>query len=208
MRSLNTLSEAAQQADALIFDCDGTLVDTIPAHLHALQVGFERIGLNFPAEWFHQNHSLTADALLQKFQDDGLGQIEDPKAVLAKHQVLFRESLHMLEEVSVIASIAREYKGKLPMAVASNGNRVNVEVSLEAVDLLPYFDAIVAREDVLHGKPEPDVYLEAAHRLNVAPNRCLVFEDSETGLAAGRAAGARVIDIREYYQPTWQQAGH
>jgi HAD superfamily hydrolase (TIGR01509 family) len=76
------------------------------------------------------------------------------------------------------------------MAVASNGRRRNVEATLRVgTKLLPLFDCIVAAEDVVHGKPEPDVFLEAARRMKVDPDRCVVFEDSNEGLEAAQRAG-------------------
>jgi HAD superfamily hydrolase (TIGR01509 family) len=88
------------------------------------------------------------------------------------------------------------------MAVASNGRRRNVEATLRVgTKLLPLFDCIVAAEDVVHGKPEPDVFLEAARRMKVDPDRCVVFEDSNEGLEAAQRAGMRGIDIRAFYSP-------
>lgn len=87
------------------------------------------------------------------------------------------------------------------MAVASNGRRRNVEATLRVTKLLPLFNCIVAGEDVVHGKPEPDVFLEAARRMQVEPERCVVFEDSNEGLEAAHRAGMRGIDIRTFYLP-------
>jgi HAD superfamily hydrolase (TIGR01509 family) len=83
----------------------------------------------------------------------------------------------------------------LPTAVASNGNTDHVVASLTKADLLPLFDVIVGREAVAHGKPAPDLYLEAARRLSVAPNLCVVFEDSLECMEAARRAGMRAYDV-------------
>ena len=88
------------------------------------------------------------------------------------------------------------------MAVASNGARANVELSLKAVGLDGLFDAMVAVDDVAHGKPAPDLYVEAARRLGAHPDGCIVFEDTEPGFAAARAAGMRVRDVRNFRSPT------
>ena len=87
------------------------------------------------------------------------------------------------------------------MAVASNGHRANIEATLSITKLLPLFDVIVAAEDVEYGKPAPDVFLEAARRMNVDPAQCIAFEDSNEGLEAAQKAGMRTIDIREHYWP-------
>ncbi|MEO6982268.1 MAG: HAD family phosphatase, partial [Edaphobacter sp.] len=88
-------------------------------------------------------------------------------------------------------------------AVATNGERANVESTLRVTELLPLFDEVVAAEDVKHGKPAPDVFLEAARRMHVVAGRCVAFEDSDEGLMAARAAGMRVVDIREYFVPEY-----
>jgi HAD superfamily hydrolase (TIGR01509 family) len=87
------------------------------------------------------------------------------------------------------------------MAVASNGRRGIVEASLTATKLRPLFDYVVAAEDVARGKPEPDVFLEAARRMGVAAADCIVFEDTDEGLEGARRAGMRRVDIREYFSP-------
>jgi len=89
------------------------------------------------------------------------------------------------------------------MAIGSNGRLGNVEASLKATGLLSLFDTIVTAEQVPHGKPAPDVYLEAARRLDVAPEFCIVFEDTDEGLEAAHRAGMRGLDIRKAYQPEW-----
>jgi beta-phosphoglucomutase-like phosphatase (HAD superfamily) len=190
---------------AIIFDCDGTLVDSIPAHLKAFQTALLQQGHRMPAAWFYQHHSMPADSLLQKFQEDGLGQISNPELVLADHQKFFGDNLDLIEEISVITAVARKWTGRIPMGVASNGHRANVEASLQSKQLLNCFDVVVTREDVQRGKPFPDLYIETARQLNVSPEHCLVFEDSETGLQAATAAGARVIDVRHWHSPAWSQ---
>jgi HAD superfamily hydrolase (TIGR01509 family) len=107
----------------------------------------------------------------------------------------------LIREVAVIAEIARAWHGRVPMAVASNGRRENVEATLAVTKLLPLFDFIVAAEDVERGKPEPDVFLEAARRMQVEPGQCVAFEDSNEGLDAARRAGMRTVDIRDHYLP-------
>jgi beta-phosphoglucomutase-like phosphatase (HAD superfamily) len=188
---------------AFIFDCDGTLVDSIPAHLKAMQAAFSRHDLLLPATWFFQNHSIPTDTMLQKFEADGLGHIADPTLILADHKKFFMDNVDLVEEIPVVTTVVREWAGRVPIGVASNGHRANVEASLRALSLWSFFDTVVTREDVLHGKPNPDLYLETARRLNVAPQQCLIFEDSDTGIQGATAAGATVVDVREFHTPAW-----
>jgi beta-phosphoglucomutase-like phosphatase (HAD superfamily) len=184
----------------LIFDCDGTLVDTAPAHLAALQVGLDAHGLTMAKDWYYPRGGLTPDALMDDYEVL-LGRTVPREDIFARYTVAFQAGLEKLQEVTVIAEIARQWRGRVPMAVASNGRRANVEASLTVTKLLPLFDYLVAAEDVARGKPEPDVFLEAARRMDVAAVDCIVFEDTDEGLEAARRAGMRRMDIREYFAP-------
>ncbi|GGG84723.1 HAD family hydrolase [Edaphobacter dinghuensis] len=184
----------------LIFDCDGTLVDTAPAHWAALQVGLDAYGLTVAKEWYYPRGGLTPDALMDDYEVL-LGRPVPREDILARHRAAFQAGLQGLQEVRVVAEIAREWHGRVPMAVASNGRRQNVEASLTVTKLLPLFDYVVTAEDVARGKPEPDVFLEAARRMGVAAADCIVFEDTDEGLEGARRAGMRGIDIREYFMP-------
>ena len=185
----------------LVFDCDGTLVDSAPAHLEALQKAMEPLGLTMTADWYYPRVGLGPDALLDQFEDHVAVRGLPRGEILRRYDAAFRQCLPLIREVRVIAEIAREWRGRVPMAVASNGRRENVEATLRAAKLLSLFDVIVGAEDVKRGKPAPDVYLEAARRMRVAPEQCIAFEDSDEGLEAARSAGMRVVDIREYFSP-------
>jgi len=185
---------------ALIFDCDGTLVDTAPAHLAAYNEALRGVGLQIAEDWYLPRFGLTPQATLAELATLH-GVHLDVDETLARYAESFQGGLHRLREIPVVAGIARAHRGRVPMAVASNGTRANVALSLEAVGLGPVgdgglFDALVAVDDVAHGKPAPDLYLEAARRLGVVPADCIVFEDTEPGFAAARAAGMRVRDVR------------
>jgi beta-phosphoglucomutase-like phosphatase (HAD superfamily) len=184
---------------AIIFDCDGTLVDSVPAHLAALQQVLSMRGLTMQEEWYHRHHSLTADDLLLTFERDGLGALRDKHALLADHQRLFLEHLHLLDEVAVVTNLARQWHGRVPLGVASNGHRLNVEATLKATGIASLFTTVICREDVVHGKPAPDIYLKAARRLGADADRCVVLEDADTGIQAALAAGARVLDNRLWH---------
>ena len=190
-----------QPFSALIFDCDGTLVDTAPAHFRAVCRALDPQGHAMPRDWYMARAGLTPDALLDALEAEAeaLGNPGTPldrPAIFARYNVLFGESLEHLREVEAIAGLARAWRGRVPMAVASNGRRGNVEASLRATGLFDLFDTLVAAEDVERGKPAPDVFLEAARRMHVEPGDCVVLEDSDEGLTAARAAGMRAVDVR------------
>lgn len=199
-----TLALDAGRVAGLIFDCDGTLVDTAPAHYYALVDGLKEQGLTMDSGWYYERVGLTPAALFDAFE--GVVGPFIRQRLIDGYTVAFQGGLSRLEEVKVIASIAREWKGRVPMAVASNGTRLNVQTTLRTTGLLELFDTVVVAEDVAAGKPAPDVFLEAARRMGVAAERCVVFEDSDEGLEGARRAGMDARDIRLVFTPAWKTA--
>jgi beta-phosphoglucomutase-like phosphatase (HAD superfamily) len=178
---------------AILFDCDGTLVDTIPAHIASLQSVLSPYGLDVSSAWCRAHSGQSPATVLRAYSLE-VAPVPEPHSIILDAWLLqFEANLHLLREFPSVASLARTWHTRLPMAVASNGRRSNVIASLRAVHLLPLFQTVVAIEDVAHGKPAPDLFLEAAHRLNVAPGDCLVLEDSPEGALAAERAGMRCI---------------
>jgi beta-phosphoglucomutase-like phosphatase (HAD superfamily) len=183
--------------DALIFDCDGTLVDSAPAHLNSIQEALAPLGLTMSPEWYAPRHGLDPDGLLDAYEADFNVTAIAREALWERNNSAYQASIPLIREITLVADIARRWHGKVPMAVASNGIKENVEGTLRNTNLLHLFSTIVTAAEVQQGKPAPDVYLEAASRLNVTPTRCIVFEDSNEGLEAARRAGMKGYDIRE-----------
>lgn len=180
---------------ALIFDCDGTLVDTAPIHYISVVAALKPLGLYMAPEWYFARTGLTPAALFTEF-----GQLNNVALDLAnlstRYAPIFTANLDRAQEITVVADVARQNHGKVPMAVASNGHLHNVKATLKATGLLHLFDHIVSADEVARGKPAPDVYLEAASRIAIAPANCIVFEDTDEGLEAAHRAGMRTRDIR------------
>jgi len=180
---------------ALIFDCDGTLADTMPGHFAAWVAALRAGGGDITEDRFYQNAGVTSAAIIEALNRDFGYALDIPATVEAKEK-MYVEGLHEIVEISAVADIARAHAGKIPMAVASGGLRSVVHATLDAIGLRPLFDAVVTAEDVVHGKPAPDIFLRAAELLGVAPEDCIVYEDGDPGIVAARAAGMRVIDVR------------
>jgi len=179
----------------LIFDCDGTLVDTAPIHFFAVNEAMRPLGLEMAAEWYFARVGLTPEALFAEYERVNGVKI-DTAELSQRYGPIFTANLGRAEEIAVVAEVARANFGKVPMAVASNGHLKNVRATLEATELLPLFETVVSADEVAKGKPAPDVFLEAARRIGVSPADCIVFEDSDEGLEAARMAGMRSRDIR------------
>lgn len=188
-------------ATALIFDCDGTLVDTLPLYLRAWLAALQSEAAHEVApEWFHGRGGLSEHMVLDLMEAE-LGRPLDRPAIVraARRNVL--SAMADLREIAVVADLARRYRGMLPMAVASSGSREIVVASLTRTGLLGLFDTVVTIDEVARPKPAPDLFLEAARRLGAAPDGCLVLEDSAEGLAAAGHAGMQGVDIRPYIRP-------
>lgn len=179
----------------LIFDCDGTLVDTAPIHFFAVNEAMKPLGLEMSREWYFARVGLTPAALFAEFENAN-GVTIDTADFSRRYGPIFTGNLEKAEEIKVVAEVARRNFGKVPMAVGSNGHLQNVTATLSVTGLLPLFDTIVTAEQVAKGKPAPDVFLEAARRIGVRPEECIVFEDSDEGLEAAQKAGMRSRDIR------------
>ena len=188
------LEALAQGAQALIFDCDGTLVDTPDLYAHAWQSAFEAAGLKMTADWYHERAGMSEHVLMDAYET-GFGAVPDREKIVATMRQIVMQRLGEVREIPAVVEIARQYGGGKPMAVASGGPRSIVLASLRGTGLLPLFDAVVTIEDVAHAKPSPDLFIEAARRLQVPPGQCLVFEDSPQGLQAARNAGMEAIDV-------------
>ena len=177
---------------AFIFDCDGTLADTMPTHYRAWQAALGARVANFPEAMFYELGGVPTCRIVEILNERHGFDMPVEETVATKER-LFLEYSSEIAAIEPVVTIAREWHGRKPMAVASGGHRRIVMSTLRALGIADLFDAIVTSEDYLRGKPHPDPFLEAARRLNVIPERCLVFEDTSTGLQAAKAAGMACV---------------
>ncbi len=181
---------------AYIFDCDGTLADSMPAHYRAWKHAFESHGAVFDFTWelFYQQAGVgmhdSVINLNQQFNDT-----LEPDAVIETYNDKMLEEHDTVGPIEPVLLLARRLAQKYPVAVASGGSREHVTKTLRLIDALELFPVIITKEDVVNSKPAPDTFLLAAEKLGVEPERCLVFEDSQLGLEAARRAGMDSVFI-------------
>lgn len=180
----------------LIFDCDGTLADTMPLHWRAWQMVTQRHGLHFPQDRFYATGGVPSRDILKLLAQEQ-GRSLDHIAVAHEKEETYLQTLSQIEPVHAVVEIARAYHGKLPLAVASGGSQKIICLVLDHLKIRHLFDAIITNEMVKNQKPAPDIFLEAARQIGVAPKFCRAYEDTELGLQAIRAAGMEAIDVRE-----------
>jgi len=179
----------------LIFDCDGTLADTMPMHWRAWQTVAARHKLHFPEDRFYALGGVPSRDIL-KLLGEEQGIALDPLAVAKEKEEEYLPLMAQVEPINAVVGIARAHYGKVPMAVASGGMRPIIIQVLERLGLSHLFDAIVTSEDIVNQKPAPDIFLEAARRIGVPPQCCRAYEDTDLGLEAIRAAGMEAVDVR------------
>jgi beta-phosphoglucomutase family hydrolase len=184
----------------IIFDCDGTLADTMPLHWKAWNVITTKHGLIFPEERFYALGGVPSRDILKMLADEQ-SRILDHLAVAREKEEAYLPFLPEVKPIEVVVAVAHANQGKLPMAVASGGMKHIIEQVLEHLRIRHYFDAVVTSEDVQKQKPAPDIFLEAARRIGVPPAHCRAYEDTDLGLQAIRAAGMDAVDVRHLLAP-------
>ncbi|MGA2177604.1 MAG: HAD-IA family hydrolase [Verrucomicrobiota bacterium] len=180
---------------ALIFDCDGTLADSMPLHWRAWHEVAERHGLDFPEDRFYALGGVPSRDILKMLSEEQSRPL-DPVAVSREKEAAYLLLLAQVQPVDVVVNIARKNYGKIPMAVASGGNQAHINEVLEHLGIRQLFQTVVTSEQVVRQKPAPDIFLEAARRLGVPPQYCRAYEDTDLGLQAIRAAGMEAVDVR------------
>jgi beta-phosphoglucomutase len=181
---------------ALIFDMDGVIVDSNPWHRIAWQEYNRRLGVEMTEAMQQQMYGKRNDELIREFFGD---QLSGPEVFAhgAAKETLYREMIRPHINESLVPGI-REFLARhrgLPLGIATNAELPNVDFVLDETGLRPFFRVIVDGHQVANPKPHPEIYLRVADELGVKSPECVVFEDSHTGVAAGLAAGMRVVGI-------------
>jgi beta-phosphoglucomutase-like phosphatase (HAD superfamily) len=178
-----------------IFDCDGTLADTMPLHFRAWTRIIRELGGSFPEELFYQTGGKPTEQILEMLRDEHGLQVNDVQRLAQRKEGYFLELIHEVKPIEAVVQFAKRWSGIKPLAVASGGFHRQIDLTLDALGIRPLFTAVVCVEDYIRGKPFPDPFLEAARRLRLAPAECLVFEDSVLGVAAAAAAGMECVFV-------------
>lgn len=196
-RRPDPLSAIRRPFRAAIFDCDGTLADTMPLHYRAWCETLAERGARMSEALFYELGGVPT-VQIARILNERFGFGLDVAETAAAKEARYEELLPLARPVPQVLALVRSYRGRYPLAVASGGLRRLVDRTLAALGIADCFDAICTAEDVERGKPEPDLFLLAAHRLKTAPEDCVVFEDSDLGLEAARRAGMQGVDIRPW----------
>ncbi len=180
-------------AQAILWDMDGTLLDSEPAHAASFDDALEELGLTVPPGFHDLLLGVSSDTVHAALVKATGADLTLDQWLAVKWRHFQRRAAEILPRDGV-AQVARDIAAEgVPMAVVSNSTAEEVALCLSATGLLPLFPVVVSRADVAQGKPAPDGYLLAARKLGLAPADCVVIEDSPVGAGAGLAAGMPVI---------------
>ena len=186
---------------AYLFDCDGTIADSMPLHYVAWKRAFAEWNCEFSEDLFYGLGGLRAAEIINT-----LNQKHDlnmpAKDVSRRKEELYFESLPQLKAVPEVLEHIQASHGRIPFAVVSGSPRDSVIASLEILNILDRFDTLVCAGDYQKGKPDPEPFLVAAKRLGIAPEDCLVFEDTDMGIQAATAAGMTSVRIPQPWART------
>jgi beta-phosphoglucomutase family hydrolase len=192
--SLIKLELPAGAFRAYLFDCDGTIVDSMPLHYEAWKNSLAEWNCVYDEKLFYEWGGRPIREIIRLLNEmQGLDMPIDK--VAERKEVLYHQLIPKLKPIPEIIEHIDAQHGRIPMAVVSGSRRNSVTASLAAVNLLDKFDIIICAEDYNRGKPAPDGFLLAAERLGVAPSDCLVFEDTDLGIEAATAAGMVSVKV-------------
>ena len=179
---------------AYLFDCDGTIVDSMPLHYIAWKTALAEWSCTFDEGLFYSWGGKPVDEIISTL--NAMQGLSMPVAVVGKRKEgLYYDLLPQLKAIPEVLEHIEAQHGRIPFAVVSGGHVSSVTRSLTTVNLLDRFETIVGAEDYVNSKPAPDAFLLAAERLGVEPRDCLVFEDTELGIEAATAAGMASVRV-------------
>ena len=186
---------------AYLFDCDGTVADSMPLHYVAWSRALSEWNCEFSEELFYAWGGMPVAEIISTLNTQHGLHMPVPRVARRKEELYF-EILPQLKAVPEVLEHIEASHGRIPFAVVSGSTRDSVTASLQVLKLLDKFDTLVCAGDYRRSKPDPEPFLVAAARLGVAPEHCLVFEDTDMGIQAATAAGMASVKIPQPWERT------
>lgn len=188
----------------LIFDLDGTLINSMPYHFIAWQNTCKQLGLDLDIDFLrsqtgNSNRKIAADIIKFNGMED---KVTVDQVTETKLNEFLKNEIH-ISLIKPVFEIAKKYSGKLPMAIGTGGPSKSVARSIQLTGLDKYFDIVITADDVTNHKPHPETFLTCAVLMGIDPQFIEVFEDGDLGIEAARSAGMKATDVRSWYQSEW-----
>ncbi len=181
----------------LLFDCDGTLVDSMALHMQAWEHALRKFNAVYDFDFLYSKKGMKETEIVDLYNERFRTALNPGEVVAEKHRH-FTKGIGSVRPLEPVVAVARRYRGILPMAVVSGSVRDIVAGELRAIGIAELFQVVLTADDPIPQKPAPDLFLEAARLLGVPPAQCQVFEDGESGLIAAAAAGMLPTDVRPF----------
>jgi beta-phosphoglucomutase family hydrolase len=199
MSSIPDRIEIPPHVRGLVFDCDGTIADTMPLHYEAWVAALKEHSVEFSEALFYELAGVPTARIIE-ILNERHGHDMPVQETADYKEELYQQLIPRVVPIEPVVVLVKEFAGKLPMAVATGATQAICRKTLSSLGLIEYFQHIVTADDVARGKPAPDIFLESARRLGVPPESCYAFEDGDLGIQSARDAGMTVIDIRPLHK--------
>lgn len=184
---------------AVIFDFDGVIVDLADRIFLGYKYVFDNLKIKYSEDDFNQCYGLSPRDHIRKILEENRLEFSDQQIQeLVDQRKIFLHKIHSNSETDLLPGVKKliqEIHGSFLLAIATSATRQHIEAILPKLGLIEYFDAIVTSSEVKNGKPHPEVYLEAAKKLNVDPKYCVGIEDTDIGITAVKLAGMKAIAV-------------
>lgn len=180
---------------AIIFDLDGVIIDSVNCEFKAYKEALKETGFEISLNDFLKARGGTSIELLARIAKAKQVKFDLEKVTKRKNSI-YKTNLHRVKPYREMVEFIKRIKD-CKLGVASSGSIETINPILKNIGIKNLFDAIIASEDITHGKPNPEIFLLAAKKLKAKPSECLVFEDSKEGISAAIAAGMKVVAIKD-----------
>jgi beta-phosphoglucomutase family hydrolase len=184
--------------EALIFDLDGTLADSMPLHFEAWSKTAKILGVEYSNDFLLSCAGMPSAKIIELLNKKNNYSI-DPNEFSRIKEEIFSKEMYNMKEIKSVTDLVYKYHNKLPMAVGTGGRRNVAEETMKILGLDQYIPILVSADDVVSHKPAPDTFLKCAELMGISPEKCQVFEDAALGIQAAQSAGMMVTDVTPYY---------
>ena len=192
-----------QDMQGLIFDLDGTLVDSLPLHYEAWSYALAKYDYTLSKSDFKDFTGMPTIKIVEQLNEQYKLSL-DPQVISQEKSAYFNAhlSVRTLPPITSITQVVWKYHTVIPMGIGTGGNRETVQDILKVLNMEGLFHPVITADDVTHHKPHPETFLKCAEQMGVRPEKCVVFEDGELGMRAARELGMTVVDVNEYFSTT------